>query len=380
MSFLATPLGLAILFVALLDAFEAMVLPRRATRKYRPARLYYRSFWHVWCCSSGLISRRSVRLHFLSIFGPFSLFGLFSIWATFLILAFGLFHWSLGAPMGSEQASPSFATCLYLSGETFFTLGYGDLAPKVPIGRFLSVLEAGMGFGFMAVVIGYLPVLYQAFSDREHTIGLLDARAGSPPTAAELLSRLAKAGAISNLDEFLKEWENWSADLLEIQLSFPVLAFYRSQHDNQSWVTGLATILDTCTLLLANIVDINRYQVQITFAMARHAAVDLALIFKTPPRQPAIDRLPEACYQAVLANLQQAGLRVDSTDAAQARLRELRNMYEPFLAALGNYFVFDLQPIATGEVVVDNWQRSAWQERAPGIGALPVANPGDHFS
>src|SRR6476620_259390 len=110
MRFLATALGIAILFVALLDAFEAMVLPRRATRKYRPARLYYRGFWLVWCRAASLIRRRGVRLHFLSIFGPLSLFGLFSLWVTSLIVAYGLFHWAIGAPMGSEQASPSFAT------------------------------------------------------------------------------------------------------------------------------------------------------------------------------------------------------------------------------------------------------------------------------
>lgn len=380
MRYLAVAIGIAIILIVLLDAFEAMVLPRRATRKFRLARFYYRSRWFVWVHGARDIPNRGLRQHFLSVFGPLSLLVLFVLWVTSLIVAFGLFHWSLGRPMGNEAGPPTLATSLYLSGETFFTLGYGDLAPTAPLGRFLSVLEAGMGFGFMAVIIGYLPVLYQAFSRRERTIGLLDARAGSPPKAAELLTRLAKAKSVSNIDPLLWEWESWSADLLESQLSFPVLAFYRSQHDNQSWLTGLATILDTCALLLANVADINRYQVQITFAMARHAAVDLALIFKTPPREPAIERFSSECYQKVLANLTEAGLRVDTSDAAAERLRELRAMYEPFLAALGNYFMFELQPIASAEVAIDNWQRSAWQQRAPGIGALPIANPGDHFS
>jgi hypothetical protein len=309
-----------------------------------------------------------------------SLLGLFALWVTSLILSFALFHWALAQPMGSEQSRPTLATCAYLSGETFFTLGYGDFAPTSAVGRFLSVLEAGMGFGFMAVIIGYLPVLYQAFSRRERTIGLLDARAGSPPTAGELIGRLAKAGAIREIDKMLVEWESWAADLLESQLSFPVLAFYRSQHDNQSWLAGLAAILDTCALLLANVLEINRHQVQITFAMARHAAVDLALIFKTPPRQPQTDRMPDECYRALLARLTDAELKVDASQAAAARLQELRAMYEPFLLALGDYFRFDLPPIVAHEVAADNWQRSAWQERTPGIGSLPIANPGDHFS
>jgi hypothetical protein len=380
MTFVAVILGALIMLVVLLDAVESMVLPRRATRKYRLARYYYRGVWYVWWHLSNRLTRRGLRQHFLSLFGPLSLFGLFTLWVVCLILSFSFFHWALGAPMGSEKAAPTLWTCLYLSGETFFTLGYGDLAPTVPIGRALSVWESGMGFGFMAVIIGYLPVLYQAFSRREHTISMLDARASSPPTAGELLCRLAEAGALSQTDAMLQEWESWSADLLESQLSFPVLAFYRSQHDNQSWLACLAVILDTCALMLANIVDINRHQTQITFAMARHAAVDLALIFKTPPRENLPERLGDECYACLMGTLKETKLRVDVSETSEARLKELRAMYEPFIDALANYFHFELPPIATPNEVVDNWQRSPWQERAPGIGHLPIANPGDHFT
>lgn len=380
MNLIAIFLGIAIMFAVLLDAFEAMVLPRRATRKFRPARYYYRMFWYVWVHLADRFQRRGVRQHFLSFFGPLSLFVLFALWVTGLILSFALFHWSIGVPMGGEKMPPSFSTCAYLSGETFFTLGYGDLAPTSPLGRALSVLESGMGFGFMAVIIGYLPVLYQAFSRREHTISMLDARAGSPPTAGEMLGRLAKAGSLSQIDTLLWEWESWSADLLESQLSFPVLAFYRSQHDNQSWLACLTAILDTCAILLANIVDTNRHQVQVTFAMARHAAVDLSLIFRTPQRDLPHDRLPDKCYRELMAELSETKLRVDTSDESAARLRELRAMYEPFIEALSDYFKFDLPPIALAEVPIDNWQRSPWQQSAPGIGSLPIANPGDHFS
>src|SRR3954467_7945950 len=212
MNFVATFLGLAIMFVVLLDAFEAMVLPRRATRKFRPARYFYRVFWYVWVHVADQFRRRGVRQHFLSMFGPLSLLGLFVLWVMSLIVSFALLHWSLGDPLGSEKLAPSFGTCLYLSGETFFTLGYGDFSPTGSVGRALSVLESGMGFGFMAVIIGYLPVLYQAFSRRERTISLLDARAGSPPTAGEMIVRLAKGGALLQTDSLLGEWESWSAD------------------------------------------------------------------------------------------------------------------------------------------------------------------------
>src|SRR5262249_513689 len=150
----------------------------------------------------------------------------------------------------------------------------------------------GLGFGFLAVIIGYLPVASQTFSRRELTISLLDARAGSPPSAAQLLLRVARSGDCSVVDSLLAEWERWGAGLLERHLSFPVLAYYRSQHNNQSWLAALTAILDTCSFLIAQVKDHNAYQARLTYAMARHAVVDLAMIFRTPPVKPQSNRLP----------------------------------------------------------------------------------------
>ena len=137
---------------------------------------------------------------FLSYFGPLSLLVLLSVWAIGLIAGFALLHWSIGTPLNVAGGDrPDVGLYAYFSGVTFFTLGYGDVTPIGPLGRALAVLETGIGFGFIAVVIGYLPVLYQAFSRREVTINLFDARAGSPPTAGTLLARNAPRTAISQL-------------------------------------------------------------------------------------------------------------------------------------------------------------------------------------
>src|SRR5204863_6718456 len=148
-----------------------------------------------------------------------------------------------GTPMKVSDGTISFRTYLYFSGSTFFTLGLGDVVAGTWTGRILTVLEAGMGLGFLAIVVGYLPVLYQAFSRRELNISLLDARAGSPSTAAELLRRHFDGNASVELGAFLRDWERWAAELLESHLSYPVLAYYRSQHSNQSWLAAMTTIL-----------------------------------------------------------------------------------------------------------------------------------------
>src|SRR5256885_11103790 len=130
--------------------------------------------------------------------------------------------------------APGFWSDVYMSGTTFFTLGLGDVVPRTALAKTLTVIEAGTGFAFLAAVIGYFPVIYQAFSRREVAISLLDARAGSPPSAAELLWRHRGDPGAGALTELLRDWERWAADVLESHLSYPPLAYFRSQHYNES--------------------------------------------------------------------------------------------------------------------------------------------------
>jgi hypothetical protein len=373
---LFTLLSVALIVVVLVDGFEAMVLPRRVTRPYRPARLYYRSVWAVWRIVGKRLGGGKRRETFLSLFGPLSLLTLFCLWVLGLIAGFALLHASLGTDLRVKDAGLS--DYLYFSGDTFFTLGYGDFTPADPAGRILAVAEAGIGFGFIAVIIGYLPVLYQAFSRREVTIGLLDARAGSPPSASQMLLRLAQSRSVETVDPFLAEWERWAAEVLESHLSFPVLSYYRSQHDNQSWLAALTAVLDTCALLMACVKDFCPYQAQLTFAMARHTVVDLALLFRRPPQTPMADRLPAKRFEELRELLGGAGMGLRDGPAAQAKLAELRGMYEPFVDALSRHFLFNLPPIVPDKPPVDNWQTSAWMRRAPGIVRLPVVGD-EHF-
>ena len=253
-----------------------------------------------------------------------------------------------------------FSTYLYLSGTTFFTLGLGDVTPLAPLGRALVVVEAGIGFGFLTAVISYLPILSQAFSRREVSISLLDARAGSPPSAGELLRRHGQD--MPELDRLLYDWERWSAELLESHLSYPVLAYFRSQHTHQSWLAALTAILDTCALVMAGVNGGPTRQAQLTFAMARHAVVDLAQVFLRAPQALAPDRLPPASVTALRAMLADAGVTLQESVAAEQHLRELRQMYEPYVQALSAYLSMPLPPWFRVTVMPDRWQTSAWEK------------------
>jgi hypothetical protein len=372
--------GVALILIVIWDAFEAIILPRRVTRKFRLARLYYRTTWRAWKFATSLVSSPKSREAFLGFFGPISLLILVGVWAIGLVLGFGLLQYGAGSAVNTAGNQPGLATDLYLSGTTFFTLGLGDVVPRTGLARALVVTEAGLGFGFLAAVIGYLPFIYGSFSKREVNISLLDARAGTPPTAGELLRRHTYPHGQDALRALLKEWEHWSAELMESHLSYPVLAFFRSQHDNQSWIASLAAILDTCALVIIGVEGACEKQAELTFAIARHAVVDLSQVFGSAPKALLQERLAPEQLRHIRGILAQHGMKLQDGEEADRRLAELRNMYEPYLFALASYLNQALPPWIPQKKGKDNWQTTAWGQAAGFAekGAATVA-PDDHF-
>lgn len=181
---LAALAGVAVIATVVWDGFETIVLPRRVSRRVRLTRVFYRTTWApiAWIASRFEPGRKRDR--YLSYYGPLSLVLLIIVWAVGLVLGFALLQWAVHSPLQTPEHLEHLGAYLYMSGVTFFTLGIGDVHPLADAGRVLAVVEAGTGFGFLAVVIGYLPVLYQSFSRREVTILMLDARARDYPCAA----------------------------------------------------------------------------------------------------------------------------------------------------------------------------------------------------
>ncbi|MEP7028961.1 MAG: potassium channel family protein [Candidatus Eisenbacteria bacterium] len=360
--FAASAAGIALVILILQDAFETLVLPQTVNRRWRPARLYYRSAWAAWTRVAALVVRGRRHQSALGVFGPLSLLGLFTLWALCLIFAFALLQWSFGSHLDLVRGVAGFGADLYMSGTTFFTLGLGDVTPNDAIARVLTVLEAGIGFGFLALVIGYLPVLYQAFSRRELNISLLDARAGSPPTAEELLRRHSADPAA--FERLLADWERWAAELMESHLSYPALAYYRSQHQNQSWLAALTTILDSSAFSIASFEGGVTRQARLTFAIARHAVVDLSQIFHASPLASTDERLSSEGLARIRARLVRANVPIRVDAEADRKLGELRKLYEPYVHALGHRFLFAVPNWSPDSARVDNWRTSAWERIA----------------
>jgi len=335
------------------DTFETVILPRTVTRRLRLSRLYYGFVWNGWAWVALRFGSAARRERFLAIFGPLALVALATVWAIGLVAGFAGLEWAAGSHVTPIGTVPSLDD-LYMSGTTFFTLGLGDVEPFGWRARLIAVFEAGMGFAFLATVIAYLPILYQAFSKRESQLTLLDAWAGSPPAGAEVLRRLAQHGELERLQSFLKDWEYWCSEILESQISYPALAFFRSQHQRQSWVAALAAILDLAALVEVGIDHVPTWQAHATFAIARHAAVDLSQVLRAKPDANA-DRLTPEDLEEIRTALEAVGLSPNRSAEADTQLATLRRSYEPFVCGLSRELRMPL-PAWHHDGSRDNWE------------------------
>ena len=350
--------GVLLIFGVLRDAFETIILPRRVSG-VRLSKIFYRVTWRPWAAVARRMPPSDRREGFLGYYGPLSLLVLLVLWGIVLISGFALVLWA--ANYGPLTAFGN----LYVSATNFTTLGLGDFTPRTDLARFVTVAEAGVGFGFLAVVISYLPILYQSFSRREAAISQLDEWAGSPPSAVELFRRAARGGETDELRPLLNRWEAWTAELLESHLSYQVLGYFRSQHENESWVAALTAIMDLATAWLAAQVEGETGAARRLYAIGRHALGDLSQVLQAPPRFDAPNRLSDADIEVIHKDLAGAGVTVD-LETFRERLNALRRGYEPYAAALSHQLVMDLPPWLPPPGRRDNWETTAWEGSAPG--------------
>jgi ion channel len=358
---LAGAFGAFLITILLWDAYETILLPRRLPGDIRVSRLVLRSLWKVWKSLGRRIRAGNRRELFLSFYAQLSLIVLFGVWAAGLIAGFASLHWALGSRLDAPHGLAGFAADLYMSGSTFFTLGLGDVVPMTDSSRILTVLEAGIGFGFLALVIAYVPVLYQFFSRREARITMLDEWAGSPPAAGLILRRAFESGDPSRaLDRLFRDWELAAAEILESHLSYPTLAFFRSQHDNQSWLASLCAVLDASALASACVKGIDTFQPRLTFAICRHTLVDVSQVFRLEPRDESSARSAPERMAEVRAWLAAAGVPMEEGPEAEERFEDLRRLYGPYLGSLSEYLLMPLPGWLPPEKARYNWRTTVF--------------------
>jgi len=313
-------LGIVVVFYILNDVFQSVVVPRPTPARYRLTRWVVRPGWRTWR-ALGLRARSSgQRERVLGVFAPLVVVVLLVLWLSGLVAGFGLIFYGLRTHL--HPVVQDFPTALYFSGTSVLTIGFGDFVATSGLARLLALAAGGTGLGTIALAISFLFSLYGSFQRREILIVTLDARAGAPPSGVNLLETMAKLGMVDELPRLFGEWEKWGAEVLDSHLAYPVLAYFRSSHDNESWVSALGAVLDATTLVLTTVVDGPRGPAKMMFAMGTHLVEDLARFFRIESdHDPGVERFEFDQARERLASAGWSLLGPDESWVAFSRLR-----------------------------------------------------------
>lgn len=333
MDVLIALLGLTCIALVLWDIFETIVVPRPTPSPLRLSRHIVRRAWLVWR-AIGIRFRTGLgRDAFLGFFAPGAAILLLAVWLLVLIFGYGLILFAL---RGELRPSPTnLGETLYFSGTSVLTLGYGDFVASGTLARITSITAAASGLGVVALVITFLFSLFGSYQRREVLVVTLSARAKSPPSAATLLETYARLGLVDELPALFAEWERWTAEVLDSHVAFPLLGYFRSSHDNISWISALGAVLDAAALVLTTIRGVHRGQAEITKRVGAHLVEDIANNFHLSGDGSAVDREQ---FRHVFGRLAQAGYDLEPEEEAWHRFAQARGSYAGRLEVLAAYW------------------------------------------
>ena len=330
--------GVAGLFLIVLvgwDVFNTVVLPRPTPSAYRPARIVTRGGWRAWRWQARRMADPDRRERWLAIFAPLNVLVLLVVWVALLVFGFGLLNLAFAPDF--DPPITSLGSAVYMAATSLFTIGFGDLVPTEPWTRTIAVVSAALGLGTVALVVTYLFSLYGSFQRREVLVTSLDARAGAPPSGVALLETSQRTGLVDDLPDLFSAWERWAAEVLDSHMAYPVLGFFRSTHDNESWLASLGAMLDAAVLVLTTIEDQPRGRAEMLVAIGVHLVEDISNFFGfVNDGRVQIDR---AEYEAARARLAAAGYRLESPDVGWILFAQIRGRYASRLNELAAFWM-----------------------------------------
>jgi hypothetical protein len=330
--------GLALVAWVLNDVFNTVILPRPSPARFRPAGLLTRWSWRLWRRYADAQRNPDRREQRLGVFAPAIVMTLLGLWIVLLIVGFAVMLLALGD--GVEPRLVDLRGAMYFAAISMLTIGYGDYVPVELGSRLVAVAAGAVGLGIVALTITYLFSLYANFQRREVAVVTLDARAGAPPSGITLLETCAGFESDGELEQIFEAWERWAAEVLESHLAYPILLFFRSTHDHESWVSAVGAILDATTLLLTTIEGGPRGQARATRALGSHLVEDIGRSFRFLGRSPDVGEpgIERAEFDDARARLDVAGYAlVGDADIAWTAFSRSRAEYAGPLNTLARY-------------------------------------------
>lgn len=329
--------GIALILVTLNDVFQSVIVPRATGRRYRLSVRIWRAIWSVWPSVAWRLDPENSgrREEFLAAFAPFTLTLLIFLWASLLIVGFSFVLWGLRS--GITPARPTFGAVLYYAGTSLVTIGYGDIVSHGWAARLASVLAGLAGLSLLGITTAYLFAIFGSFQTRETFVVVIGARAGAPPSGVNLLAIAGYSRTREDLPPLMIGAQRWAAALMESHLAYPVLAFFRSSHDDQSWIGTLGTLLDAATLMMTTIDDPRDGQARLFYNVGRHATYDLSNYLRIPAGEETVG-IERSEFEDACDHLVEAGYKLRDRDEAWKRFSDLRSSYAARLNALARFF------------------------------------------
>jgi len=327
-------LGVFLLILVAWDVFETIVVPRPTPGWFRIGRYLVRTSWWVLRRVAGGPNRGTTRERVLGLFAPAATLLLLFAWLTALFVAFGLILFALRDQLQPPPAN--LGSAIYFAASSLLTIGYGDIVANGTAARIVVVIAAATGLGVVALVVTFLFSLYANYQRREAPVVLLQAKAGAPLSAVVLLENMARLGLSDRLPLFFGEWERWEVEVLDSHVAYPLLGYFRSSHDNLSWISALGTVLDTATLVLTTIEDVPRGQAELARELGIHLVEDITNLGNRAPAMATVDR---PAFDAVYARLGAAGYRLVPESGAWAAFSASRAAYADRLEAMAAFWV-----------------------------------------
>jgi hypothetical protein len=336
---LVAVLGILLVVMVFWDLFETIVVPRPTPGRFRIGRYVVRSSWRLFRA----VGRRrggGTRDTLLGLFAPAATLVLLAVWLAGMIAGYGLLLYAL-----RDQLAPrpqDVGTAVYFAASSILTLGFGDVVATGPSARVVVIVAAASGLGVVALVVTFLFSLYGSYQRREVQVVTLQAAAGAPPSAVSLLETYAQLDLIDRLPDFFVEWERWAAEVLDTHVAYPLLGFFRSSHDNLSWISALGTVLDAACLVLTTTTGVARGEAELFRRVGSHLVEDITnLGFRSGVARrdaASFTGLDRTAFDEARARLARAGYKLVPAALAWPAFEASRAAYAGRLEAMAAYW------------------------------------------
>ncbi len=332
MDAVAFALGIFLLALTFWDIFETVVVPRPTPGWFRIGRYIVRGSWRVIrAARDGRRGRAYDRL--LGLFAPAATVALLGAWLVGLIVGYGLILFALRAEL--QPVPADLGTAMYFAATSVLTIGFGDIVAVEWPARIIIITGAVTGLGAVALVVTFLFSLYGSYQRREIQVVALQAAAGAPPSAVALLETYAQLDLVARLPDLFVDWERWAAEVLDTHIAYPLLGFFRSSHDNLSWISALGTVLDAASLVLTTVKGVPRGEAKLFKRVGMHLVED---IFNLGFRAGKPTNLDRSDFEAACARLTEAGYSLEAADVAWPMFEAARATYATRLEAMARYW------------------------------------------